>query len=392
MAPPPQSFSAEDRAASIAPLSRSAAVEWSVILLALIAVSGALYFAQPFFVPIVVAGLSQLALAPIIRAGRRIGLPSPVTAGILVLAVLVAGGLLVYYLAEPTQTWVEELPRQLRSVRYRLRETLESVERVTEAARTLDRSTDLSGNGTTLEVKPIAAGSPLLSGSTTVAAQGLVTAFLLFAMLAGNGGFLRSLVKILPRFSDKRLAVTVVRRIGLDISRYLFTITAINIGLGVAIALALWSIGMPNPALWGLMATLLNFIPYAGAVVGVGIVGLAAVAAFPVLADALLAMGLYAALTGLEGGVVTPVLVGRSLCLRPAVVLVWLLFWSFIWGVVGALIAIPMLVVLKILCDHVPGLGGLGAFLGEAASTESGPDESTAGAPGGLDAGVASAN
>jgi predicted PurR-regulated permease PerM len=142
-------------------------------------------------------------------------------------------------------------------------------------------------------------------------------------------------------------------------------VAAINAALGTAAGLVFWGLGMPNPALWGALGFVLNFIPYVGAVFTIGITALVAAATFPHLGQAILVPASYLALGTIEGNFVTPHILGKRLVLNPVVIFIGLVFWGWMWGILGALLAIPMLVMVKIICDHIEPLAPLGEFLGK---------------------------
>ena len=142
--------------------------------------------------------------------------------------------------------------------------------------------------------------------------------------------------------------------------------TLINVGVGVAVGVGVWLLQMPNPVLWGVLACVLTYIPYLGAVVGIGILGLAALLAFDDLGHALAVPGVYLVVSFLEGNFITPLVLGRRLTLNPVVIFVGLLFWFFLWGIPGALLAVPILAICKIVCDHVDTLAPIGEFFGPA--------------------------
>lgn len=171
---------------------------------------------------------------------------------------------------------------------------------------------------------------------------------LLYFLLAGGDLFVAKLVESLPRLEDKKTSVRVVRELERTISRYLVTITIINALLGVALGLLCFVVGLPDPVLWGVMAALFNFVPYIGALAGAAIVLLASASTFGPTAHALLAPGIYLLLNGLEGYVITPSVLGRNLSLSPVAVFVSMLFWGWAWGLIGLLIAVPMLMIAKI--------------------------------------------
>ncbi len=194
-------------------------------------------------------------------------------------------------------------------------------------------------------------------------------------LLASGDHFSEQIVKSFGTLTDKKRALHTVRDIEAEISRYLLTITIINAGLGVAVGLAMWALGMPTPLLWGMLAAVLNFLPYIGALGGVAIVGIVSMASFPTIGAALLPPLAYLACTTIEGQFVTPTTVGRRLRINTVAVFVAVAFWSFLWSIPGALMAVPILVFLKVLCDNVPGLRGLGRFLSAEAPAEATPRE-----------------
>jgi predicted PurR-regulated permease PerM len=206
----------------------------------------------------------------------------------------------------------------------------------------------------------------LFGGTTAFVSEAIVVMVLLYFLLASGDLFLRKLIKVLPTFKDKKRAVEIAREVERNISTYLFTVTLINVGVGVAVGLGVWLLGMPNPVLWGVLACVLTYIPYLGAIVGIGILGLAALLTFEDLGHALAVPAVYMFVSFLEGNFVTPLVLGRRLTLNPVVIFVGLLFWFFLWGIPGALLAVPILAVFKIVCDHVDTLAPIGEFFGPA--------------------------
>jgi len=154
------------------------------------------------------------------------------------------------------------------------------------------------------------------------------------------------------------------RQVESEVSRYLGTVTLINIGEGTAVGLVAYLLGMPTPVLWGVMAALLPYIPFLGAMVGIGTTAVVALLTFQETGRALLMPLAYMAINFTQAYLVTPLLLGRRLTLNPVVIFLGLTFWGWMWGVVGALIAVPLLVIFKILCDHSERLAPIGEFLG----------------------------
>jgi predicted PurR-regulated permease PerM len=158
--------------------------------------------------------------------------------------------------------------------------------------------------------------------------------------------------------------VKITRAVEHHVSRYLFTVTVINLFMGISLGVCMFLIGMPNPVLWGVMAGVLVFLPYLGPLVGITIITVVAFLAFDNIGRILLAPAIYIALETLQGQIITPMLVGLRFALNPVAIFVWLIFWGWLWGIVGALLAVPMLTVFKILCDHIRPLAPVGEFLG----------------------------
>ncbi len=325
------------------------------------------YFAAGFFLPVTVALLLNFLLSPAVRFLQRLRVPVPLGAGLVMLALLGTLAVGVYYLSGPAAEWIENTPQALREAEYKLRGVRESVERVQEATQqmgTLAGGGDAAGESAPPPAR--ARASEALLSQTTTALAGMAAAlFLLYFLLASGDLFLRKLVHVLPLLRRKRIAVQIAHGIERDLSAYLFTYAVINTTLGSVVALALYFIGMPNPVLWGIMVALLNFIPYLGPLVGVTIVGLVAFVSFDSLAHALAAPAAYFCINALEGNLITPLIMGRRLQINPVAIFISLTFWGWIWGIPGALLAVPLLVALKIVCDNVATLRPLGEFIGQ---------------------------
>jgi predicted PurR-regulated permease PerM len=174
-----------------------------------------------------------------------------------------------------------------------------------------------------------------------------------------------------PGLDRRRRAVRIARAIQSNLGRYLITVSCINAGLGLITAAAMHLFGMPNPVLWGVMVAILNFMPYLGAALSLGVLTMVAFLTFDSLGQILAVPAAVFVLTALEGQILTPVLTGRRLMLNPVAIFLSMLFWGWLWGVVGALIAVPILMVVKVLCDHVDSLAPIGEFLsGRTAARE----------------------
>ena len=326
-----------------------------------------LYAAASFFLPIVIAVVLNFLLAPIMRVLERVHVPTALGAALVVLGLLGALGYGLYSLSGPASDWAERVPESLRQAERKLRGLQQSVERVQEATQQVDEIT--SGDDGEAQ-QQVQVGQPtmsetLLNQTQQMLAGAAVMFFLLFFLLASGDLFLRKLVRVLPIFRQKLVAVRISQGIERDLSRYLFTYSIINTALGTIVGTVLWLLGMPNPVLWGFMVGVLNFVPYLGPLVGVSIIGLVAFVSFDSTAHAIAAPTLYFSINALEGNLITPLIMGRRLQLNPVAIFISLFFWGWIWGVAGALLAVPLLVSLKIVCDNVITLRPLGEFIGQ---------------------------
>jgi predicted PurR-regulated permease PerM len=331
-----------------------------------LAVLYTLFFARAFLLPIVLAILLDFLLSPVIRALKRLRIPEPLGAAVVIVALLGGLGGAAYTLADPAREWVQKAPESLAKVQGRLRELRQPVDQMTRTAEQVEAATEVSKPGPQEVVVRGPRLSERLFGSTQSLLTGaLETLILLYFLLAAGDLFLQKLIKVLPLLRDKKKAVTIARETEASISTYLFTVAVVNVGLGVAVTLVMLLLKMPNALLWGTLAGLAEFIPYIGATVMVGLLTMAGLAVFPDVGHALLVPGAYLAVNLLQANFISPTVLGRRLTLNPVAILVGLVFWWWIWGVGGAFIAVPLLATFKIFCDHIESLAPVGEFLGK---------------------------
>jgi predicted PurR-regulated permease PerM len=331
-----------------------------------LAVLYTLFFARAFLLPIVLAVLLDFLLSPVIRALKRIRIPEPLGAAVVILALLGGVGGVGYSLADPAREWVQKAPQSLAKVQARLRELRRPVDQMTRTAEQVEAATEVSKPGPQEVVVRGPRLSERLFGSTqSILVGALETLILLYFLLAVGDLFLQKLIKVLPLLRDKKKAVAIARETEASISTYLFTVAVVNVGLGVAVTLVMLLLKMPNALLWGTLAALAEFVPYIGATVMVGLLAMAGLVAFPDVGRALLVPSAYLAVNLVQANFIGPTVLGRRLTLNPVAILVGLAFWWWIWGVGGAFIAVPLLATFKIFCDHIESLAPIGEFLGK---------------------------
>jgi len=327
-----------------------------------------LYFARDFFLPAMLALVFNFLLAPLVRFLKKLHIPGPLGSAIVIGGVLFPLGFLAYELSTPFEEWLAKIPatsakleakaQPIRKVFERLSATSEQVEKLTATKSHSEKAPQ------PVELKTSLLGS-VFSGTSKFVFSLLVVIVLLFFLLASGDLFLSKLVHVLPTLSDKKKAVKIAHEVEGNISRYLFTITFINAGIGVCSGFLFWAFGIPNPALWGAVAGLLNFIPTVGAVSVAILMALIAFTTFDSLAHAALVPAGFLTLTMTVGTFISPLVMGKRLTLNPVVIFLGLSFWGWLWGIPGALLAVPMLAIFKIFCDHIEPLAPIGEFLGD---------------------------
>lgn len=321
--------------------------------------------ARPVLLPLVAASLLAALFSPVVRGLARLHVPRPLGAALVVACLIGALGLGVQQLADPAADWLDKAPTTFRQLERELRGVKSQVEKVSNATEQVEELTRVGKEkpAAVAERSRSSLAQRLLRGGWKLVVAVFLTFILLLFILSSDDLFLRKLVQSMPRLREKRLSVEVVRTIQRDISRYLATITLINIALGAAVGAAMWWLKLPNPVLWGVMATLLNFVPYLGAVVGVGVVAVAGIVTFDGWWASLTPALVYLALTGVEGYLLTPLALSKRLTLNPLAILLAVVFWAWLWGVPGALVAVPLLACLKISFNRFQVLVPLAEFL-----------------------------
>jgi predicted PurR-regulated permease PerM len=326
-----------------------------------------LFLARSFLLPIVLALLLSFLLTPVVRFLRKLHIPQALAAGLVVFGLLGALGWGVYELSGPAYEWAQKAPQSLRRLERKLREFKKPVQTVSKATEQVEKITQMGGRppARTVSVQTETLGERMFSQATELVAGAVVMFILLFFLLASGDLFLRKFIRVLPSLADKKRAVEIARQVESDVSTYLATITAVNLGLGLAVWGLMSLIGLPNPLLWGVLAMVTNYIPYLGAIVMIAVLAMVGFLSFEQTGQALLAPGIFIGLNLLESYLVTPLVLGRRLTLNPVVIFLGLTFWGWLWGITGALLAVPIMVVFKIFCDHSEPLAPIGEFLGD---------------------------
>ncbi len=329
-----------------------------------LALLAAAYVASEIVLPFVFALVLKLLLQPAFRILERLHVPRILAALLLILALFGTIVGLGAAISNPARTWVAKLPEGIPRLQERLSFMREPIDTLQQF---LQQVEDFGGTGPSPNAVASAQGPSLLSklftGTRNFASGLFTTVLFLFFFLMSGDIFLHRLVEVMPRFSSKRQVVDISQQIELDISAYLVTITIMNAAVGIATALTMWLTGVGEPILWGTVAFLLNYVPILGPALGVLIFLFAGLLTHDTLWQALLPAGLYLGFHLIEGESVTPMLLARRFTLNPVLVIISLVFWFWMWGISGAILAVPMLAITKIICDRLRPLAAFGHFL-----------------------------
>lgn len=350
-------------------------VKWMLVGLFLYGSVYVLGEAKNFLVPIVLAFLLSMVFAPIRRFFDRRGVPSALSSFVIVVILLCSTFALVTTLAMPVTKWIDNASQIQNEIETKLTTVSGPLDGLYQAGDRLNSMIDnSSSNVEKVKVQKTDPVTEAVMSAPTMLAQIVFTLVLLLFLLASGDMFYEKLVHVMPTLRDKKRAVRIVHNIERKLSRYLFTITVINACLGAAVGLEMWLFGMPSPMIFGVLAFLLNFIPYLGALGGIVIASVVALVSFSWIGWPLIIGGLYFAMNSIEGQFITPYFVGRKLRLNTVVVFINISFWAWLWSAIGMIVAVPLLVAVKTFCEHIEGLTGLGDFLSERHAELSEPD------------------
>jgi len=375
-------------------------VQFSILMLA---AAYTIYFVRPVLLPVILALLLTLVLKPIHRLFTHwLKIPAPILAAFIVLVVVTGVGTGVYYLSVPAIEYTDQLRNEI--VKTRLQNVFQPISKiqaeVSQVATEVEKITKPKveeGDGAEAEneapgktgkqssktpadkkwdaaTKKMVANNEDMSSLPAGASDNppvtvklskspvedlyqsvksivyhlVITLTLVFFLLAYGD-------KMIARITEVDATAALMDQLTNEVSRYMFTITVINIVLGIVTGTAMWLLGMPNPLLWGVMAAILNYIPYIGAICGAAIVFIVAATNFDSTLTIALIPAVYYGITVMEGNFITPAVLGKRFTVNPIIVFIWVLCWAALWGIPGMLIGLPILMVCRIICSKFPG-------------------------------------
>ena len=337
-----------------------------------------LRYMETVFIPFVLALLLFYALDPFVDRMERWRVPRSIGAALMVLLVVASAGGLIYFLQDEAINMVERLPQSIQRVRRELDQGQDTsvVEKVQAAANEIEKSAEPSvpqaDPGVTLvqvETPAFDASDYLWAGSIgalSLVNRGIMILFLTYFMLLTDDLFKRKLVEIVgTRLSEKKITVKLLEEVASQIERFLLIQVVTSVVVAVATGLAMWAMGLQDAAFWGFVAGVLNSIPYYGPLIVTGGLGTAAFLQFGTVSMTAAVAGVALLITTLEGWFLTPTLMGRVAEMNKVAVFAGLLFWSWMWGIPGTLLAVPIMMIIKAVCDRVEDLQPIGRLLGE---------------------------
>jgi predicted PurR-regulated permease PerM len=340
------------------------------IVLVVLGAIAFLYFTRPVLLPVFLACIAGMTLKPLIRWLSYCRIPPALSAAVVLCLLVAAIGIGFFQLGRPALTWMNEAPQHMTELRQRVQKMFPLFRRFSQAAAAVDNlgateeeKKEEQKKAPMVEMKNTRGTSSILNWTGTLLVGLGETLVLVYLLLASGDLFLQKLVHVMPTFSDKKRAVEINREIQQNISNYLFSVSLINIGLGIVVSGGLYFMGVPNAAMWGMLVAVLNFVPYFGPVAGMILLVTVGLLTFDTLWMGLLPAAWYLVLHLLEANLITPVLLGRRFTLNPVVIFVSLIFWTWLWGVPGALLSVPILVSIKVVCDRVPTLSSISELL-----------------------------
>lgn len=347
-----------------------------ILILSVVAV---VYIARDFVLPVVIAFFLAITFRPTIRRLANYNVPPWMTATAFAGVLVLAGFMAVYVASGPITDWIENAPQIERTLENKIRRIAQSLEGIItmsekiQDAATPDNGAQVQEVVIKQDISSVLSGAALYPANFIFMLSGAVV-IAVFLMASGDL-FYEKIVKVLPTLTDKKTALRIVYDVEREVSAYLISTSVINAGVGIAVALSFYTLGMPNPLLWGLLAFIFNWIPYAGPIAGTLLSAVASVVVFDSIAAAMLPPLAYTVFIGLETQIISPAFLSRRLRLNSVAILITIAFWAWVWGIPGIVVAVPLLVTLRVFCSHLDFLAGIGEFLTESSKSDKGKVE-----------------
>lgn len=346
--------------------------DWAIKIIAILAVLYTLQVARDVMLPITLALIFALLLAPAVSRLQSIGLPRSIAAIIIMTLGLsaITGG--VYALASPASEWLQRVPEAVEVLRDQLGNVNSDNDNVDAASRSIDSlAKEFSASPSDPQLTQVViadAGwrSELGEIAKNFGVYGTLSIILLFFLLTAGEALMKRFIHSLPTQRDKAVVTRIAELAQTQMSRYLLTITAVNISVGAVTALGLWLADFPDPALWGAVAALLRYIPYLGVSITLILFTIVCAVSYNNPAAIIAAPLSYGLFTAFTGQFIDPFVHGLRFSLNPIVVFLWIFFWGWLWGAPGVLLAVPLLTLFQVVCQHTERLLPVAHIIGDS--------------------------
>lgn len=338
-----------------------------LLYMLLMSAGAAFYFGKDVILPVVLGIMIMLTLSPVVRFLHKLRVPYPLGAILVIVSIGAIISIGVSSISTPMAELFEDVPRLVERLEKHYAPYQETVDQISKAGDEIEKVASGGGSATVNEVTLEGPGV-ITSAASTVAAgmTSLFISLLLALFMLGSGNlFYEKIVIVLPALSDKKRALRIVYDVETRVSRYLFTITVINALLGLVVFLGLSLYGAPNAMLWGVVAFLLNYLPFLGALIGASLLAILSFGHYDTFTTALIPPLIYYGASAVEGNLITPYIVGRSMKLNIVAVFVTVVFWGWLWGITGALMAVPILLVFSVLAENIDSWRMFKVFLAD---------------------------
>jgi predicted PurR-regulated permease PerM len=351
-------------------------------VLTVVAAGVTLYVARSFMLPVATAFVFSVILAPICSRIEWFRLPRPVAA----LFAMALAGAVAYagfsLIAEPAARWAESAPEILHKAQLqitKLQKPLKPLSDISQEMQGMSLAPSTTPKARTVVVEGPGLAQSLLASAQAIAVQAGFVLVLLYFFLITREDFREKLIAFQPKLYQRVRTARAFRDVEQRVGGYIVTFSTINLAVGLAVGLSCWGLGLPEPIMWGGIAAILNFVPFLGPAITIALLALAGLATFDTLIEASFPVLAYWAINMIESNLVTPHVMGRRMTLNPLAIILSVSFWTWIWGPVGGVLSLPLLIMLKVVCDHTPSFRALGGMIG--APIERGREPEAAPAP-----------
>lgn len=338
---------------------------WCALLLLVIAGGAVFYAARAYLLPVTAAFVLSVLLAPVVNLLEARRVPRGVASALSVVGVCALIYVAIALVAAPAARWAAQAPEVIAEASEQIERLQSAMERVEEIT---NEVADIAGNGQNEAAEVVVQGPGLTqaiaSSAGAIVVQTLFVLVMTYFFLLTRAEIRLKMIAAQPKLSGRLHMARVFRDVERGVAVYITTLATVNLGVGVAVGLAMWAAGMPSPVMWGGLAAALNFIPYVGPALLTVLLAIGGFATFDTVTGALIPPAIWIVVNFVESNIVTPTVVGKRMTLNPLAVLLAVSFWTWIWGPLGGVLSIPMLIMLKVMCDHASSLRPFASFIG----------------------------